>query len=433
MSLFYAAGSESAQFTADDLRQALAEAFGKLGQRNKVLAIPPDFTRFHSQAGVLTRLAYDYYGERLTDVLPALGTHSAMSERQIEAMFGDMPRSLFRVHDWRSGLVTLGDVPAAYLREQSEGMLNFTWPAQVDQLLVDGGHDLILSIGQVVPHEVIGMANYNKNIFVGTGGAEGINKSHYLGAVYGMERIMGRADNPVRRVMNYASDQFAKHLPVVYVLTVVSKNDAGDLAIRGLYIGDDVECFELASELSLKVNFVMLDREIRKAVVYLDPHEFKSTWLGNKSVYRTRMALADGGELIVLAPGVKEFGEDAGIDALIRKYGYAGTPAVLEAVENNEDLASNLSAAAHLIHGSSEGRFRITYCPGHLTREEIEGVKFRYARLDQMMRKYDPAKLGDGFNTVDGEEIFYISNPALGLWAYRGRFSEKMAAERAGS
>jgi nickel-dependent lactate racemase len=355
-----------------------------------------------------------------------------MTESQIGRMFGDMPRSLFRIHDWRTGLVTLGEVPADYVREQSEGMVDFTWPAQVDHLLVEGGHDLILSIGQVVPHEVIGMANYNKNVFVGTGGAEGINKSHYLGAVYGMERIMGRADNPVRRVLNYASDRFAQHLPIVYVQTVVSKNDAGELAIRGLYIGDDAECFERAAELSLQVNFVMMDREIRKAIVYLDPHEFKSTWLGNKAVYRTRMALADDGELIVLAPGVKEFGEDHGIDKLIRKYGYAGTPAVLKMVDDNEDLAGNLSAAAHLIHGSSEGRFSITYCPGHLTREEIEGVNFRYAPLDEMLKKYDPSKLVDGYNAVDGEEIFYISNPALGLWAYRGRFAEKMAAERAG-
>jgi hypothetical protein len=136
------------------------------------------------------------------------------------------------------------------------------------------------------------------------------------------------------------------------------------------------------------------------------------------------MALADGGELIVLAPGVKEFGEDPAIDKLIRKYGYVGTPAVLKAVEENADLAGNLSAAAHLIHGSSEGRFSITYCPGHLTREEVEGVNFRYASLAEMTARYDPAKLKDGYNTVAGEEIFYIPNPALGLWAYRGRFEQ---------
>jgi nickel-dependent lactate racemase len=423
MSLYFAAGSETTELSPADLKAGLMKALDALGRRNKVLCLPPDYTRFHSHAGELTRYAWQYYGDRLTDVLPALGTHFPMTDEEIGHMFGEMPKPLFRPHDWRTGLVTLGEVPAAFVKEQSDGKLEFTWPAQVDKLLVEGGFDLILSIGQVVPHEVIGMANYNKNVFVGTGGAEGINKSHYLGAVYGMERIMGRADTPVRRVLNYASDHFARQLPIVYVQTVVAKNAAGKLVVRGLYVGDDVECFLRASELSLKVNFVMMDREIRKAVVYLDPGEFKSTWLGNKSVYRTRMALADGAELIVLAPGVREFGEDPGIDKLIRKYGYRGTPKTLEAVRDNEDLGANLSAAAHLIHGSSEGRFKITYCPGGLTREEVEGANFAYAPLDEMTRLYDPAKLRDGFNTVNGEEVFYISNPALGLWAYRGRFA----------
>jgi len=430
MSLFYGSGSETAALSSAELKQGLFEALKALGPRRKVLAVPPDFTRYHSKAGELIRYAWDYYGERLTDVLPALGTHVPMTDREIETMFLGTPRELFRVHDWREGLVTLGEVPASFIREQSEGRLDFSWPAQVDKLLVEGGFDLILSIGQVVPHEVIGMANYNKNIFVGTGGADAINKSHFLGAVYGMERIMGRADNPVRRVLNYASEHFARELPIVYVQTVVAKNDKGELATRGLYVGDDAECFERASELSLKVNFVMMDHEIRKAVVLLDPAEFKSTWLGNKAVYRTRMAMADGGELIVLAPGVKEFGEDRTIDKLIRKYGYVGTPAVLEAVRNNEDLAGNLSAAAHLIHGSSEGRFQITYCPGHLTREEVEGVNFRYADLGEMLKKYDPASLKDGYNVAGGEKIFYISNPALGLWAFQGRFERIHTLQR---
>jgi nickel-dependent lactate racemase len=398
------------------------EALGKLGVRHKVLALPPDITRFHSRAGELTRFAWEFYGHALTDVLPAIGTHVPMTPSEIEAMFGDMPPSLFRVHDWREGIVTLGEVPASFIREQSEGKLDFAWPAQVDRLIAEGGHDLILSPGQVVPHEVIGMANYNKNVFVGTGGKEGINKSHYLGAVYGMERIMGRADNPVRRVLNYAAAHFAKHLPIVYAHTVVAMDEEGKLVTRGLFVGDDDECFTKAAELSLQVNFRMMEREIRKAVVFLDPKEFRSTWLGNKAVYRTRMALADGGELLVLAPGVKEFGEDKTIDGLIRKYGYVGTPEVLRLTSENADLGANLSAAAHLIHGSSEGRFRITYAPGHLTREEVEGVNFRYADLDEMLRRYNPETLRDGWQTVEGEEIYYISNPALGLWAYEGRF-----------
>ncbi|MDR0815647.1 MAG: lactate racemase domain-containing protein [Bacteroidales bacterium] len=422
--LYYSKGSKDYKFSNEELKNALSEIFGKLGKRSKVLALPPDFTRFHSFAGTITEMTWEHYGDALTEVLPALGTHAAMSDGEIDRMFGKVPHQLFRVHDWRNDIVTVGTVPPEYIRKVSEGKLNYPWPAQVNKLLANGGHDLILSIGQVVPHEVIGMANYNKNIFVGTGGAEGINKSHFIGAVYGMERIMGRAESPVRSVLNYASEHFTRHLPIVYIQTVVSKDESGKLQIRGLYAGDDFECFRLASELSLETNFLMVEKPIKKAVVWLDPAEFKSTWLGNKSIYRTRMALADGAELIVLAPGLKEFGEDKEIDRLIRKYGYAGTPKTLEAVDNNKELQNNLGAAAHLIHGSSEGRFTVTYCPGHLTREETESVHFHYAPLDEMLQRYNPQKLTDGFNTLpDGEEVFYISNPALGLWAHRDRFN----------
>ena len=419
--LYYARGSEKENLKVADLKAGLYEALNKLGTPKKVLAIPPDITRFYSRAGELTEFAWNYYGPKMTDILPALGTHYAMTDAEIDRMFGDIPHNLFRVHDWRNDVVTLGDVPADYLQEVSNGKVDFSWPAQVNKLLVEGDFDLILSIGQVVPHEVVGMANHNKNIFVGTGGAEGINKSHFLGAVYGMERMMGRADTPVRRVLNYASDHFAKDMPIVYVLTVVEATDEGQ-TVRGLFIGNDVECFEQAAALSLKVNFQMLDKPLAKVVVYLEPKEFKSTWLGNKSIYRTRMAMADGGELIVLAPGLKEFGEDIEIDRLIRKYGYIGTDKVLELVDQHEELRNNLSAAAHLIHGSSEDRFNITYCPGHLTKEEIESVNFTYADLNEMMKKYNPKKLKDGFSTIDGEEIFYISNPGMGLWSWRERF-----------
>ena len=420
--LLYSRGSVTDKISPDELREGLFEALIKLGQKKKVLAIPPDITRFHSHSGILTDYAYEYYGNKLTDVLPAIGTHYPMTDAEIETMFKKVPKSIFRVHDWREGLITLGDVPADFVKEISEGAIDYSIPIQVDKLLIEGNYDLILSIGQVVPHEVIGMANYNKNVFIGTGGKEGINKSHFLGAAYGMERIMGRADSPVRKVLNYGSEHFAKHLPIVYVQTVVDKDETGKLVVRGLYIGDDIECYNLAAKLSLEANFVMLDKPLKKVVVYLEPSEFKTTWLGNKSVYRTRMAIEDNGELIVLAPGLKEFGEDPGNDKIIRKYGYVGTPKVLQLVKENEDLQNSLGAAAHLIHGSSEGRFSITYCPGHVSKEEIESVNFNYADLKEMAQKYNPEKLKDGYNTLPGgEEIFYISNPALGLWAHKDR------------
>ena len=238
---------------------------------------------------------------------------------------------------------------------------------------------------------------------------------------------MGRSDTPVRRVFNYATEKYLAELPIVYVLTVVGVNSKGVEQTFGLFIGDDTEVFDRAAKLSLEVNFVMVDKPLNKVVVWLDPEEFKSTWLGNKSIYRTRMAIADGGELIVIAPGLKEFGEDREIDRLIRKYGYHGTPFTLKAVSENSELRENLSAAAHLIHGSSEGRFSIKYCPGkeswNLTKEEIESVGFEYGDIDEANKKYNLPSLKEGFNIISGgEEIYYISSPALGLWTYKDRF-----------
>jgi nickel-dependent lactate racemase len=428
----YQVGSESASLTKEDLRKGLYHALDQLGPRRKVLLIPPDFTRMHSRAGELTCMAYEYFGNAVSDILPALGTHTPMTPDELDQMFPGIPHGLFRIHDWRNDVITIGEVPAAFIEEITKGALTFTWPAQLNKLVCRGGHDLILSIGQVVPHEVIGMANYNKNMFIGCGGSASINKSHFLGAVYGMERIMGRADNPVRKVLNYAGREFLQQLPVVYVHTVVAQPsglhpETYNLkpATRGLFIGSDEAVFTEAAELSLKVNFTLLDKPLKKVVVILNRDEYRSTWLGNKAIYRTRMAIANGGELIILAPGVHQFGEDREIDRLIRKYGYGGTKKTLQAVHDNPDLAGNLSAAAHLIHGSSEGRFRITYCPGNLTPEEIETAGFRYGDLQSLSKKYNPAILSDGFNlTGSGEEIFYISNPALGLWSTKSRFDE---------
>ncbi|MFW5689383.1 MAG: lactate racemase domain-containing protein [Spirochaetota bacterium] len=424
--LYYALGSKDTDLGPDELRTGLAQALDAIGPRRKVLAVPPDITRLPSQAGPLTRMAHDYYGDALAGILPATGTHHPMSEEQIELMFGDLPRERFLVHDWQNDLATLGRIEAERIRELSEGKLDFDWPAQVNRRIASGEYDLVLSIGQVVPHEVIGMANYNKNIFVGTGGAEAIAKSHYLGAVYGMERIMGRADSPVRAVLNEATDRFARELPIVYVLTVVEAvpEEAGSrLVVRGLFVGDDSECYERAAALAREVNVFLLDEPLSKVVAYMDPREYSSTWVGNKAIYRTRMAIADGGELVVIAPGVKQYGENELFDRLIAKHGYRGTEATLAAVASDSELGMTLSAAAHLIHGSSEGRFRIAYAAGGIPAAGIERVGFEPADLAEVTARYNPDTMRDGWNTMpDGEEVFYISNPALGLWAEATRF-----------
>ena len=402
-----------------EIRKALEKSLeGK--ELKKVLLLPPDYTRMYSGAGKLTAIYYDLLKDKCeVDILPALGTHEAMTREECTAFFGEeVPFERIIVHNWRKDVVKLGEVPAEFVSEVSDGLVTDKIDVEVNKLLMDESYDLIISMGQVVPHEVVGMANYSKNIFVGCGGSSMINSSHMLGAFYGMERIMGRDFSPVRRVFDYAEENFISGIPLMYVLTVTT-NKGDDVSIHGLYIGRKRELFENAVSLSQEMNLTHMAKPLEKVVVYLDPREFKSTWLGNKAVYRTRMAIADGGELIILAPGIKKFGEDEENDRLIRKYGYVGREKVLELVDENEDLKGNLSVAAHLIHGSSDGRFSITYCTKEVGREEINGVNFNYIPYDEAAAKYDPAKLTDGFHeTEDGERFFYISNPALGLWIW---------------
>jgi len=455
------AGDDEIDGIGDErLRKELNSFLDKLGAREDVFLLPPDYTRFHSKAGKITQMIAEYYKcipAKEPDstvssfpppadfkIMPALGTHAPMTHEQIESMYGSELSKLhkdescntnpFLVHDWRNDVVTIGHVPSDMVRAATNGLVDEPWPAQLNKAVWEKRKDihaekqappLVVSIGQVVPHEVMGMANFNKNLFVGVGGLEAINLSHFIGAVYGMEKMMGRADNPLRAILNRASEEFLeRQLDLWYVLTVVAPNGS----LRGLFIGNTIECYTKACELSMVVNFTLLDKSPSTMVVYLDPDEFHSTWLGNKSIYRTRLAIADGGDLIVLAPGIRRFGEDDAVDGLIRKYGYAGTPRIMEFLRDDETgvLQNNLGAIAHLIHGSTEGRFSVTYCPGHLSREETEGVGFRYAPLDQMLQKYNPSQLTDGWNTdpETGEDFFFISNPALGLWAVPSRFEQ---------
>jgi nickel-dependent lactate racemase len=424
---YFAEGSREAELSEShgfELVDELIERLESARPLGRVLLLPPDATRLHSGAGPLTSHLYrTLAGRAEVVVMPATGTHFPMSEHERASMFPGIPADRFRDHDWRDGVVTVGEIPAAEMRELSEGKVDLPVSVQVDRLLVDERWDAIISVGQLVPHEVIGIANQVKNVLVGVGGFDIINKSHWLGAVHGMERIMGRVSSPVRELLTRAASRFLGDLPITYLLTVRQRLSDGRIVTRGLFAGDDADCYLRGAELCRSVNLDVLDHAPRKVVAYLDAEEFKSTWVGNKAIYRTRMAVADGGELIILAPGVRQFGEDAEIDRLIRQYGYRGTPATLAAVAANPELATNLSAAAHLIHGSTEGRFRVTYCPGHLSREEIESVGFGYEDLDQMLAQYPIDRLQDGWNTIGGEEVFTISNPALGLWGTADRFA----------
>lgn len=424
MATYIAHGGKDTVIRYVQKRGHLHEALLKLGGIPKrLLVIPPDITRLHSNAGELTRILYELWDDAngtTFDILPAIGTHAPMTEAQTSEMFGELPKATYHTHQWRTGLHRFGEVPSEFVQNVSGGKLDYSIPVAVNSRLVTGNYDLIISVGQVIPHEVIGIANGFKNVLIGAGGVEMINKSHFLGAVDGMEGLMGRTDTSVRRVLNYAHTHYLTQLGIVYVMSVMDTDATGERVMRGLYVGDDAATFETAAELSRAVNMTFLDEPLSKVVVYLDPREFKSTWLGNKAIYRTRMAMADDGELIIIAPGLHEFGEDAEIDRLIRKYGYRGTDATLSAVAENPELQDNLSAAAHLIHGSPEGRFSVTYATEHLTQTEIESVGYRWAPLQETLAEYKPETLADGFTAAG---FFYISEPGQGLWALRSRFN----------
>lgn len=417
MPIYFQRGDASSSLTEADFREALAAAFKAGGDPQRVLALPPDHTRSDSRAGELTCLAHEMLGNRLTDVMPALGTHEAMTEAELSYMFGDLPRDLIRIHDWKNAVVTLGEVSGEYVRDVTEEIYSSPWKAQVNELVANGGHDMVLSLGQVVPHEVIGMANYNKNVFVGTGGSDGINESHYLSALYGMERIMGRCDTPLRRILNRAQEDFCQDMPLMFVLTVVQSLQDGSKAVRGIFVGDHHDVFEAAGKLAAEVNCIVVDRPPKTVVVTMNPDKYKKTWLANKAIYRTRMLIGDEGTLVVLAPGVKGFGESETVDRLIRKYGYRTTPEVLNFVEQNQELRENLGAAAHLIHGTPNGRFKVLYAPGELTKEEIESVGYQYGDYAALTAHYGCEGLENGWHKdKDGEDFYFISDPGLGLW-----------------
>jgi nickel-dependent lactate racemase len=450
--------SELSSLFTDVLRGALAGleagAFvagpAKSRGPGPVLILPPDLTRIHSRAGVLTAAACTELTARpgwsLGAIMPALGTHRPLTPEETAFMFPGCPADKFVPHRWREDTVELGRLEADWVQAAFEGTdrpekpdgspFYVDWPVQVNRMIRDGlpaanggsaPFSLIVSIGQVVPHEIAGMANHAKNIFVGSGGAEAINKSHYLGALYGQERLLGRAENPVRALFDEAFRRFGALLPpVLWALTVVD----GAGAVQGLFAGFGRDCFEKAAALSARVNITRLDEAPRTIVVWLDPAEYRSTWLGNKAVYRTRMAIADGGELVILAPGIACFGEDSGLDALIRRYGYRGADAVRQAAAADAELAANLSAAAHLIHGSSEGRFTVRYCTpprgGGLSRAAIESAGYQWGDLDAALRRYGledlaasrTAPVTEWRAAADGERDYFVSNPALGLWVH---------------
>jgi nickel-dependent lactate racemase len=409
---------------AELMQQTVAEARRRICARPKrVLLLPPDITRAHSGAGRLTELVYQQLaGEADVHVIPTLGQHVPHTREENRRMFGSIPHDRIHAHDWRNGCVRVGEVSADFVSRACGGVADWPIPILLNRALIEEPWDLIINVGHVVPHEVLGFANHNKNYFIGLGGKDTICASHMLAATCGIENNLGNLVTPTRACFNKAEHDFLGLLPDLYVQIVMARNTRNELVHTGVFVGDELETYLQAARQSRAQNITVFDEPVERMLCVMQADEFASTWVANKAIYRTRMALADGGELTIIAPGLKRFGEQPEVDRFIRKYGYCGTPKVTAGYRANSDMQDLGHATAHLIHGSSEGRFTVTYAPGHLTAAEIEGVNYRHADLAATCERYQPDRLHEGWNTLaDGERFFFIPTPSAGLWATRDK------------
>jgi nickel-dependent lactate racemase len=425
----------AAEISWDRLQQLMEETIAQARRRicakpKRVLLLPPDITRMHSGAGKLTEILYNLLADEAdVHLIPTLGQHVPHTAEENRQMFGAIPNEKIHAHDWRGGCVDVGQLSGRFVDETTQGAADWPIPITLNRMLMEEPWDLIINVGHVVPHEVLGFANHNKNYFIGLGGKDLICAAHMAAASCGIENNLGHLVTPLRACFNRAEDDYLGKLPDLYVQVVLARNQNDKLVHTGVYVGDDLETYLNAARQSREENITIFDEPVKKIVCVMQGDEFFSTWVANKSVYRTRMALADGGELIVIAPGLKRFGEQPEVDDFIRKYGYVGTPRVMEQYRDNADMQDLAHATAHLIHGSSEGRFTIIYAPGQLTRKEIEGVNFKYADIGATIDRFQPDRRKQGWNTTaDGERFYFIPTPSAGLWATR----EKLLGRRSG-
>jgi nickel-dependent lactate racemase len=393
----------------------------------RVLLLPPDRTRAHSGAGWITETLFSALtGTSEVHVIPTLGQHVPHTTEENRWMFGAIPERQIHAHDWRGGVARVGAIPARLVAETTNGIADWDIPIDLNKSVINGGWDWIIHIGHVVPHEVLGFANHNKNYFIGLGGKETLCASHIAAGVYGIEKNLGCVVTPLRACFNWAEQHFLSHLPDVYFQVVMRRDDSGNLVHCGAFVGDDLETYLQAARKSQAENITLFPKPLKKVVAVMQGDEFFSTWVANKAVYRTRMAMANGGELLIIAPGLKRFGEQPEIDQLIRKYGYDLTDRILQLWKQNADLQDLGNGTAHLLHGTSDRRFTIRYAPGKLFREEIEGVHYEYADLSETLKRYSPEKMQEGWNRLpDGEEVFFINTPSAGLWAVEERMRDR--------
>ena len=390
--------------TVATLTEIVHQALDVIQPGERVLAIIPDKTR-DDNTHQLFPIAAEFLSKRGVasfDALVAQGTHPPMSQAQKLAKIGDADfNGLLFDHRWDEPeeLITLGELSGETVRELTGGLIEQAVPVSINKLLAPGVYDTVLVIGATVPHEVAGFAGGAKYFFPGVAGPELTHTTHWLGALTGIENVIGRVETPTRRLIEAAAELITAR--IISLNTVVSRND-GELVTYALFTGDIREAFRRAAEVSRQVHIRYTERKYKTVVALLDPH-YDELWVGGKASYKLGAIIEEGGELIIYAPHLTKLSETHG--TLIEKYGYAPLESVRDMLGVSEELRENLCIAAHLAHVAYAGRlddegkivprYRITMASG-LDEETCRRVNLGfidYRTFDYEARRSDPDTL----------------------------------------
>ena len=292
----------------DEVRKIAADFLCPLQlSGKKVLLIVPDGTRT-APVGLLFKTVFDSIGNDAgqLDVMIALGTHQPLNDDAInhrleltsEERSGKFGKVQVFNHEWDNpqALTKIGTIPASRIGELSGGLFEMDVPVEINNKIFD--YDLLMVLGPVFPHEVVGFSGGNKYLFPGIGGPEILNFFHWLGAVISNPKIIGAGYTPVRAVV----DEAAAMVPVsrAAFCMVVHKNK-----LAGLYVGTPEGAWQEAANLSDKLHITYKEKPFQ-TVFACCPTMYEDLWTGGKCMYKLEPVIADGGELIIYAPHISQ-------------------------------------------------------------------------------------------------------------------------------
>lgn len=392
-------GSAEADLSADELRSIIGNALAEIPAKSKVLAIVPDKTR-DDNTDLLFPFAVEISREKSFekfDALVAQGTHRAMTDREKREKIGvGDGRGIFDFgkifdHHWSDPheLVTIGELSAEKVRELTGGLFAKPIPLTINKLLAPGVYDYVLIFGGVVPHEVAGFAGGAKYFFPGAAGAELTHATHWLGALAGIENVIGRVETPTRHLIEAAADFIAAK--VICFSSVVTRNKENRLQTRALFAGGFRSAFRRAAEISSQVHIKYTGRKYKRVAALLDEH-YDELWVGGKASYKLGGIIEDGGQLIIYAPHLRCLSATHG--QAIEKYGYAPIEKIRKMVAASGELEANLCVAAHLAHvafagrqdNESEPRYRITLA-SQVDEETCRRVRLEFLDFKKFRRE----------------------------------------------